>query len=230
MKKYIPKSVKIQLHLSKRWLKYRLMQPLKFATIKKDYLDPQVEIELEIKKSGNYPHKYNNISLAAQKIDKIYVQPGEVISFWKCVGIPGKKQGFLESRTIIGNTTREEYGGGICQVSGLMYYLALQSGLEIVERANHSRDIYTEESRFTPLGTDATVVYGYKDLLIRNNKPFPIQLGFEVEDGKIVGTVRSEDSIQPVPLSIHIEENEKAKNVTITNAEKEAVGVSVYVK
>jgi len=75
---------------------------------------------------------------------------------------------------------RDDFGGGICQVSGIMYHLSLLAGIEIIERHNHTVDIYTDETRFCPLGLDSTLVYGYKDLRIKNNFSFPIRFRFEV--------------------------------------------------
>ena len=43
-------------------------------------------------------------------------------------------------------------------------------------------DIYTEETRFTPLGSDATVACGYKDLRIKNNLKNPIRFFFLIEE------------------------------------------------
>ncbi len=78
------------------------------------------------------------------------------------------------SRNLVNGKIQFTYGGGICQVAGILYHLALMAGLDILERHSHSLDIYTEVERFTPLGADATVVYGYKDLRIRNNTGHPI--------------------------------------------------------
>jgi hypothetical protein len=65
--------------------------------------------------------------------------------------------------------------------------------LKIVERHQHSVDIYTEENRYTPLGTDATVVFGYKDLRIRNPYHFPIQFWFSVEENHFIGELCSKE-------------------------------------
>ena len=111
----------------------------------------------------------HNLKLAIQSIESVDILPREIFSFWKIVGNPSKRNGFIGSRSIINGQVTNSIGGGLCQLSGLVYYLSLKSGLEILERHNHSMDIYTEETRFTPLGSDATVVYGYKDLKIRNN-------------------------------------------------------------
>jgi len=66
-------------------------------------------------------------------------------------------------------------------LSGLSYLLTLKAGLIAVERHPHSQDIYTEATRFAPLGSDATIVYGYKDYRFRNNLPFPISFRFNLQ-------------------------------------------------
>jgi vancomycin resistance protein VanW len=63
--------------------------------------------------------------------------------------------------------------------------LALQSGLKIIERYPHSIDIYKDHERFTPLGSDCTVVYGYKDLQFQNTLSFPVQLQCFVNDEEL---------------------------------------------
>ena len=46
-------------------------------------------------------------------------------------------------------------------------------------------DIYTEETRFTPLGSDATVAFGYKDLRVKNNFDFPVKFSIKIDGNKI---------------------------------------------
>ena len=53
-------------------------------------------------------------------------------------------------------------------MAGLLYEAALRCGFAITERYSHSMDIYREAERFTPLGLDAAVVFGYKDLRFVN--------------------------------------------------------------
>ena len=129
--------------------------------------------------------KVHNLKLAIQSIESVDILPGEIFSFWKIVGNPSRRNGFIGSRSIINGQVTNSIGGGLCQLSGLVYYLSLKSGLEIIERHNHSMDIYTEETRFTPLGSDATVVYGYKDLKIRNNLTAPVKFSFQLEEETI---------------------------------------------
>jgi vancomycin resistance protein VanW len=70
-----------------------------------------------------------------------------------------------------------------------MYHLALLSGLTIVERHPHSIDIYKEEDRFTPLGADATVVWGFKDLRLSNPHSVDVLFEYFVEGHHITGRV-----------------------------------------
>ena len=119
--------------------------------------------------------KQHNIRIAIQKINDLQLKSGQVFSFWHFVNFPTYKGGYLKSRAIQNNKILEEIGGGICQLSGLIYYLALHCNLEIIERHYHSIDIYKEEERFTPLGSDATVYFGYKDLVFINNQAVSFQ-------------------------------------------------------
>lgn len=126
-----------------------------------------------IKPSETFANKVYNLKKAGELIGQYTIQAGEVFSFWHIIGNP--KKHFKSSRSIIKGKTVNEIGGGICQVSGLIYFAAIHAGLTILERHNHSLDLYNDETRFAPLGSDATVVYGYKDLRIHNHFDFPIK-------------------------------------------------------
>jgi vancomycin resistance protein VanW len=122
---------------------------------------------------------------------------------------------------------QEQIGGGLCQISGAIFHLALLSRLEIVERHQHSVDIYTEENRYTPLGTDATVVFGYKDLRIRNPYHFPIQFWFSVEENHFIGELCSKEKIESSALNFEIKNSENQKTVSIIDNGK-IISVSHY--
>jgi vancomycin resistance protein VanW len=126
--------------------------------------------------------KKKNLLKAIKSIESIEICPNEIFSFWRIVGNPSKKNGFVKSRSLINGKIEDSIGGGLCQLSGLIYYISLSVKLEILERHNHSIDIYTDETRFTPLGSDATVAYGYKDLKIRNNLMSSIKFTFSMEE------------------------------------------------
>lgn len=138
------------------------------------------ELKQEIKVTEHFENKIFNIKLAADRINGLRLNPGEIFSFWHIVGNPDKD--FKTGRAILNGVLSEETGGGLCQASSIVFHLSLMAGLRVLERHNHSVDIYTEEARFTPLGTDATVVFGYKDLRVENSFDFPFYFLMNVSD------------------------------------------------
>ncbi len=109
-----------------------------------------------------------------------------------------------------------DYGGGLCQISCLLYYLSLKVGLTILERHSHSFDIYTEDQRFTPLGSDAAVAYGLKDLRIRNTFSFPIQFHFDIHSNTITVSLCAPSSVEDLDVLIERVEDLETRRKVIT--------------
>jgi vancomycin resistance protein VanW len=137
-------------------------------------------------------HKIQNLQIAIACLQGVVLQPGQMFSFWHLVGQPSSKKGYQKSRSIVQGQVVAETGGGLCQLSGLIYLLALKAGLTIAERHAHSLDIYREAERFAPLGSDATVSFGYKDLRFVNNLPHPIGLRFSITKAGLQGCITSD--------------------------------------
>lgn len=129
--------------------------------------------------------KRHNLRLAADALHRTRIAPGEVFSFARVVGPPVASRGYRAGRTLVGGEIAASIGGGLCQLSGLLYVAALECGLEILERHPHSLDIYTDATRFAPLGADATVVYGHRDLRFRNTLDQPIGFACEIDPGQV---------------------------------------------
>jgi len=113
-----------------------------------------------------------NIRLASEVINGILVKPQEIFSFNKYVGPAEKADGYKESTIIANGVFVNGYGGGICQVSSTLYNAVLLANLPIVERYNHS--VYGEATKYVPLGQDAAIFYGFKDLKFKNNSDYAI--------------------------------------------------------
>lgn len=150
-----------------------------------EQLTHEVSIVQPIRKSASFDNKLHNLQKGIDAISGTVLQPRQIFSFWHLVGRPDKSNGFVLSRNIVSGQVSEDYGGGLCQLSSIIYHLSLRAGLEIRERYNHSVDIYKEEERFTPLGADATVVYGYKDLRVQNKLGFPVMIRLEIRDAHL---------------------------------------------
>lgn len=192
---------------------------------------PEYKIELcqPFKPSPTLESKKHNLTEAAQRINGILVRPGEIFSFWHIVGNPNNRKRFQEGRSIHNGVLSIDVGGGLCQASGIIHHLALLAGLEILERYNHSVDLYTDETRFAPLGTDATVFYGFKDLRLKNTLPYPIAFELIVEENQLRAILKSSSPITSCNLIFDIKTDDKGKkHVTITTKDGKIISKSTY--
>jgi len=177
-----------------------------------------IEITQEIKQSESSAAKLVNFDIAINNIEEIQINPNELFSFWEIVGRPSKGNRFVESRSIVDGVITPTYDGGLCQLSGLIYHAAILANLEVLERYNHSKDIYTDETRFTPLGSDATVVYGFKDLKIKNNLKKPIRFSFLVDKNSLTIRINSDEVL--AKNTIEFSSNNKNEVTTYCNGKQ----------
>lgn len=105
-----------------------------------------------------------NLRLAAEAINGYVIEPGATFSFNEVVGDTTAERGYKEAPVLYSSGLGSSDGGGICQVSTALYIAAVKADLEIVERHPHS-----VPSDYAPIGLDATIVYGSRDLRIKNN-------------------------------------------------------------
>ncbi|MBX3170200.1 MAG: VanW family protein [Candidatus Eremiobacteraeota bacterium] len=129
-------------------------------------------------------NRQRNLELAVAALQGLHVGPGQVFSFWKSVPAPTLANGFLPGPAFSRGKVIQDVGGGLCLVSTNLYNTFLQAGLEILERHNHSIDPYGE-ARFFPLGRDAMVYYGYKDLAVHNQLAHAFSLRLELDEQRL---------------------------------------------
>lgn len=79
----------------------------------------------------------NNLEIAASKIDGTIINPGEIFSYNKKVGARTIKEGYKEAAIYSDGNVVDGIGGGICQISSILYNAAVLANLEITERHNH---------------------------------------------------------------------------------------------
>jgi vancomycin resistance protein VanW len=159
------------------------------------------ELEQTVLPGQLYENKLANLARGAASIDRSLIAPGGQWSFWKQLGKPTTSNGYVEGRTIVEGRLVCQVGGGLCQLSGLLHHLALLGGLEIVERHPHSIDIYREHERYTPLGADATVVWGFKDLRLRNPYTSAVAITCFLDGMRLVGQLRSREGVRSLDVS-----------------------------
>lgn len=229
--KIVSPRLRLQIRLIKRWC-VDLIQGnhFKFASLKDAHtiFDHVLSVEQEIKKTNSTENKIENISIASEKINKMTIAPGKLFSFWKVVGEASAEHGFRKSRNIVQGVLQEDYGGGLCQLAGIIYHISLLADLEVVERFNHSLDLYTEDSRYTPLGADAAVVYGYKDLRILNTYSFPISFSFEVTSEWLRVLLSSPEQIKERSIQFEKNINDSQVKVITRDLDKKLLATSIY--
>jgi vancomycin resistance protein VanW len=173
-----------------------------------------------LRTTPNAENKIHNIRIASQKITELVLFPNEIFSFWKIIGVPNEKNGYVKGRNLMNGQLATSIGGGLCQLSSLIYFLAIKANLNIIERHNHSVDIYNEESRFTPLGSDATVFYGYKDLRFSNPYTFPIRIVIQVEENELIGSFFSTEKMENQAIVFERNDYEKQRIVKTYRCQK----------
>lgn len=136
-------------------------------------------------------NKIINLKLAADKINDIIIKPGETFSFWRLIGKPTKRKGYKEGIILFCGNIKTGTGGGLCQLSNLIYWLTLHTPLTVVERYRHSYDVFPDSNRSQPFGSGATCVYNYRDLMIRNDTSYPFQLKIWFSDTELFGSWRA---------------------------------------
>ena len=158
------------------------------------------EIVQPVQPSALFENKLMNLTLGARRVNLALLEPGQIWSFWRYVKQPVEGNGFVIGRNLVNGQLTRQVGGGLCQLSSLIYHLGLTAGLEVHERHAHSIDIYQEHERFTPLGADATVVWGYKDLRLHNPHAAPVVLECFVRGNTLVGRIYKREKLVPLHL------------------------------
>jgi vancomycin resistance protein YoaR len=112
---------------------------------------------------GSLPARTDNIRLAARSLDGVELEPAQVLSFNRQIGERTVARGFQPAPVILHESRDVQIGGGICQLASTLFDASMIAGLRATERHRHSYAV-----DYIPLGQDATIVWGAKDLKILN--------------------------------------------------------------
>lgn len=130
---------------------------------------------------GSPRNRVHNISVGASKFNGIIVAPGEEFSFNKHLGDVDAENGFLPELVIKSGGLIPEFGGGLCQVSSTTFRAAMNAGLPITARRNHSFAV----QYYAPQGTDATIYPGAVDFKFVNNLSSHVLMRTRIENAKL---------------------------------------------
>jgi vancomycin resistance protein YoaR len=121
--------------------------------------------------TGSIPGRIHNVALAAAKLNGILIKPGETFSFNQTIGDISAATGYQSAYIIKDGRTVMGDGGGVCQVSTTLFRAAMNAGLPIIERHEHSYRVHYYEDGGFKAGLDATVFDPTDDLKIKNDTP-----------------------------------------------------------
>ncbi|MBC8143793.1 MAG: VanW family protein, partial [Armatimonadetes bacterium] len=125
-----------------------------------------------------------NIGIAVGDINGTLLSPEETFSLNTIVGRRTKARGYKKAKVFVNAKIVEGVGGGVSQVTGTLFNAAALAGLSILEVHPHSRPV-----AYLPLGRDATVAYGSKDLRFKNNTDAPVYIVYTFQRQRLTATV-----------------------------------------
>ena len=136
-------------------------------------------------------NKVVNLKLAVARLDGLILHPGETFSYWKLIGKPTRRKGYREGMVLFLGRIGSDVGGGLCQLSNLIFWMTLHTPLTVVERYRHSHDVFPDADRTQPFGSGATCAYPHRDLMIRNDTDQDFQLCLRVGETHLHGEWRA---------------------------------------
>lgn len=140
-------------------------------------------------------NKVDNLSIVVGCLNGALLRPGETFSFYKLVGKPTAKRGFKMGMELSNGVPRPGIGGGICQSTNLLHWLALHSPLTISERHHHSIDPFPDDGRVLPWASGAAVFYNYLDFQLTNNTQWTFQLNLWLTNTLLEGEIRVSEEL-----------------------------------
>ena len=150
-------------------------------------------------------NKVSNLKLAAARLDGLILRPGETFSYWRLIGKPSKRKGYQEGMVLFLGRIGGDIGGGLCQLSNLIFWMTLHTPLTVVECYRHSHDVFPDSNRTQPFGSGATCAYPHRDLMIRNDMDQDFQLCLRVGETHLEGEWRA---VRPSEYRYEIVERE----------------------
>lgn len=144
-------------------------------------------------------YQYNkvfNLKLASKQINHLLIKPKETFSFYMSVKDAEKKEKYKKGLSLVNGKIEFVEGGGMCQISNLLFQVFLNSPLTIVERHTHKVKDFPDPMEDALKGIDATLAEGFSDLKVRNDTNNTFQISITFDDEYIYGRLLSQDKVE----------------------------------
>jgi vancomycin resistance protein YoaR len=132
--------------------------------------------------AGSPLNRVKNIQNGASKLHGLLIPPGETFSAIDHLRPFTIDAGYLPEKVIKGDEIVPEIGGGLCQIGTTLFRMAMNSGVDIAERRNHSLVVsyYNDPTNGLP-GTDATIYEPAPDFKFTNDTENYVLIQAEVD-------------------------------------------------
>jgi vancomycin resistance protein YoaR len=209
IKKYEPQSLSQQIQSGNNekanTIKIPIIKTLPdvtIATLKDEGIERKI-VEYTTSFSTSGEGRSHNVTVAAKALNDTLLMPDEIFDYGKIVAKADKEYGYKAAPVILKGKLTPGIGGGICQVSSTLYNAALLSGLDIVERRNHSLVVH-----YLPKGLDATYADGYINFKFRNSTGKQLLIRTVVNDKeltvKLFGTMPENVSYRTETVEVKV--------------------------
>ncbi|WP_345474400.1 VanW family protein [Glutamicibacter ectropisis] len=121
-----------------------------------------------------------NLKAGAARVTGVIVKPGERFSLLNTLGPITTANGYFSSGVVENGFSSEAVGGGLSQISTMMYNVGFLAGYDDITHKPHSRwfDRY-------PAGREATLWEGQIDMIWENNTPYGVMVQAWVSDDAV---------------------------------------------
>lgn len=155
-------------------------EPADFSTEDAEKLDLSDTVSDFSTPYASSPGRDTNLKVSTRTVSGTVLQPGEQFSLNKTLGPRTASAGYKPAGVISGGQMKQDYGGGVSQVSTTLFNAAFFAGFDLDEHKAHSRYI----SRY-PEGRETTLDYHSIDLKFTNNTDKPVVLDMYLEGGEV---------------------------------------------
>ena len=133
--------------------------------------------------AGNVKRAHN-IWVAVAVLNGKIVKPGETFSLNETLGERTHEHGYLTANVIADGKLTAGIGGGVSQVTGVLFNAVLLSGLTVVAYGSHSHPV-----AYLPVGRDATLAWNHIDFKFKNNTHAPVYIAYSASGDKASATL-----------------------------------------
>lgn len=136
---------------------------------------------------GSPVNRIKNIKNSLKKLNGILIAPDEEFSLISKLQPFTLEGGYLPEKVIKGDQIKPEIGGGACQIGSTTFRAAMNSGLPITMRQNHSLVVsYYNDLKNNNPGTDATIYDPLPDFRFKNDTGHSLLLLTEMDEKKML--------------------------------------------